>query len=105
MSPHIIGPGLFLVTQGTYGDIMVKELVCRHRVLGSAIYVHDLTGLNIKHVWLTEDSYFYSDGKAHLNQAYCSVASKDLLAFYCTIKHNLSDGTSASIKKKSHNIF
>ena len=40
MSPHIIGPGLFLVTQGTYGDIMVKELVCRLRVLGSAIYVH-----------------------------------------------------------------
>ena len=43
--PHIIGPGLFLVTQGTYGNIMVKELVCRLRVLGSAIYVHDLTGL------------------------------------------------------------
>ena len=45
MSPHIIGSGLFLVSQGTYGDIMVKELVCRLRVLGSAIYVHDLTGL------------------------------------------------------------
>ena len=45
MSPHIIGSGIFLVTQGTYGDIMVKELVCRLRVLGSVIYVHDLTGL------------------------------------------------------------
>ena len=33
----------------------------------------------VKHVWLTEDSYFYfySDGKVHLKQGYCSVASKD----------------------------
>ena len=46
MSPHIIGPGLLVfVTQGTYDDIMVKELVCRIRVLGSAKYVHDLTVL------------------------------------------------------------
>ena len=28
-----------------YDDIMVKELVCRLRVLGSAKYVHDLTVL------------------------------------------------------------
>ena len=40
MSPHIIGPVLlFLVTQGTYGDIMVRELVCRLHVLGLALYV------------------------------------------------------------------
>ena len=26
---------------------------------------------NVKHAWLTEDSYFYSDGKAHLKQGYC----------------------------------
>ena len=31
----------------------------------------------VKHVWLTEDSYFYSDGKVHLKKGYCSVASKD----------------------------
>ena len=34
---------------------------------------------NVKHVWLTEDSHFYSDGKAHLKQGYCLVASKDHL--------------------------
>ena len=38
MTPHIIGPELLVfVTQGTYDDIMVKELVCRLRVLGSSI--------------------------------------------------------------------
>ena len=37
MSPHTIGPGLLVfVTQETYGEIMVKELVCRLRVLGSS---------------------------------------------------------------------
>ena len=56
MSPHIIGSGLFLVTQGTYGDIMVKELVCRLRVLGSAIYVHDLTGLSRQNGFLKNNS-------------------------------------------------
>ena len=34
---------------------------------------------NIKHLWLTEDSYFYCDRKAHLKQGYCLVASKDYL--------------------------
>ena len=37
---------------------MVKELVCRLRVLGSAIYVHDLTGL-ISCVFMCTLSLFY----------------------------------------------
>ena len=46
----IIGPGLLVfVTPGSYeyDDIMVKELVCRIRVLGSSKYVHDLSVLII----------------------------------------------------------